>query len=105
MDFSVETPMLQNQSGEIDVTQSAPYKQEENVEFTDADPGYEYNVEDYVDPTRTLQDSDDASLQNFFSRPLKVASYQWTTTSTFGEVLDPWRTYWENPRVANRIAN
>jgi hypothetical protein len=58
-----------------------------------------------MDPTRSLQDSDDARLENFFSRPIKIAEEEWATSTTLGFDIDPWSLYWENPRVANRIAN
>lgn len=97
--------ILEPQSGEVSTSVSQPYTTHENVEFTDADPGYTYNIDDYVDPTRVMQDSDDADLGNFFKRPLKIASYQWSPSVTFGEDLNPWELYFKNPRVINRIAN
>jgi len=44
-------------------------------------------------------------LGNFFERPLKIATYEWSTTITFFQDFDPWSLYLENPRVANRISN
>lgn len=96
---------LQNQSGEMTTAPAVPYTSEQNVEFTDSDPGYAYDLDTQVDPTRTLQDSDDVELNNFFSRPLKIADYDWSSSTTFGETINPWQLYFENPRVSNRISN
>jgi hypothetical protein len=59
-----------------------------------------------VDSTRKLQDSTDAELNNFFSRPIKIAEYEWSTSiPTISQDFDPWTLYFENPRVANRLVN
>jgi hypothetical protein len=50
-------------------------------------------------------DTDDANLENFFSRPVKVASYAWPLGSTFFQTFNPWSLFFENPRVINRITN
>jgi hypothetical protein len=100
-----ETDVLIPQSGEVQLAKPAPYSTHENVEFTDADPGNEYMLDDYVDVTRTLQDSDDAALGDFFSRPLKIGSFQWSSSTTLSEDLNPWNMYFTNPRVVNRISN
>lgn len=44
-------------------------------------------------------------MENFFSRPLPVAHYQWVPGTSLFEVLDPWTAYFSNPRVINRICN
>lgn len=78
----------------------------QNVQFTDQNPAYSYTVESEYDPTRSSVDSSDATLEQFFSRPLKIAQYEWSTTETdFFETFNPWTAYWENPRVINRISN
>jgi hypothetical protein len=61
---------------------------------------------DSADPTRSLQDQDDATLENFLSRPLKIAEFEWSTASpSFFQSFDPWSLYFENPRVINRMVN
>lgn len=77
----------------------------ENVEFKDQMPAYSYDVDSEMDPTRSLQDTSDATLDNFFSRPIKIASEEWGTGTTLGFDIDPWSLYFNNPRVINRIAN
>lgn len=79
--------------------------QYENVKFADQHDPYLYDVDSEVDPTRRLQDTDDATLDHFFSRPIKIAEEEWTTSTALAFDIDPWSLYWENPRVINRIAN
>jgi hypothetical protein len=80
-------------------------QKQENVKFADQVDPYLYDVDSFVDPTRRLQDSSDALLENFFSRPIKIAEEQWATSTTLGFDIDPWSLYFENTRVANRLAN
>lgn len=57
------------------------------------------------DETRLTTDVHDAELGDFFSRPLKIASYEWSPSIRLYEEFDPWSLYLENPRVINRINN
>lgn len=77
----------------------------QNVTFGDQVDPYLYDVDGTMDPTRSLQDSNDALLENFFSRPIKIAEEEWATSTTLAFDINPWALYFENPRVANRIAN
>jgi hypothetical protein len=77
----------------------------ENVQFSDQIDPYIYDIESTVDPTRRLQDTNDATLENFFSRPIKIHEEEWATSTTLAFDINPWSLYWDNPRVANRISN
>lgn len=79
--------------------------QQQNVMFADQIDPYMYAVDSEMDPTRSLQDSDDALLENFFTRPIKIAEEQWSTSETLAFDLNPWEEYFNNPRVINRLAN
>jgi len=57
------------------------------------------------DPTFNTADTNDATLENFFSRPIKVQTYSWGTGTSLFESFNPWQDFWENPRVINRITN
>lgn len=57
------------------------------------------------DPTFNTADTNDSSLENFFSRPVKIRSYDWGTGTNLFETFNPWQDFWENPRVINRITN
>jgi hypothetical protein len=77
----------------------------ENVQFSDQHDPYMYDVESSMDPTRSMQDIDNASLANFFSRPVKIAEEEWSTSVDLNFDLDPWSLYFDNPRVSNRLTN
>jgi hypothetical protein len=77
----------------------------QNIRFSDQREHYTYHVESEIDETRKGQDSNDAELGNFFSRPIKIREIEWGTGTTMFDSFNPWTLYFENPRVANRIAN
>jgi len=87
------------------IGKAASMSSHQNVMFRDQNPAYSYEVLNDMDPTRRLQDSDDATLENFFSRPLKISEQEWSTSSSLGYDFDPWELYFNNPRVINRMAN
>jgi len=78
----------------------------QNVKFTDAHPGF---VDDRgwtnSDPLRNSTLMQDATLENFFSRPIKIAEIEWPVNASLYNVIDPWTLYFENKRVINRITN
>jgi len=80
-------------------------KKQENVDFSDQMDPYMYDVESNADSTRRLQDTNDATLDNFFKRPIKIYEGEWGTGTILSANFDPWSLYFDNPRVANRIAN
>lgn len=77
----------------------------ENVKFSDQIDPYSYAMDSTMDPTRKLQDTNDAALENFFSRPIKIATYDWIVSGNLIADIDPWSLYFDNPRVSNRISN
>jgi hypothetical protein len=58
-----------------------------------------------MDSTRSMQDTEDASLANFFSRPIKISAEEWSTSTNLNYELNPWTLFFNNPRVANRLTN
>lgn len=78
---------------------------EENVQFSDQAPQWQYAVDSMPDPTYTIADAGDAKLENFFKRPLRIASYSWGIGTQLFENMNPWTLFFENPRVINRITN
>jgi len=83
----------------------SPSTKEQNVSFVDSADLNCTVVDSVIDSTRTLQDTHDAELANFFSRPLKISEIEWSIGGTVFVQFNPWSLYFENPRVANRIAN
>lgn len=73
--------------------------------FADQTDHWDYTVDSMPDSTFYNADTDDASLENFFSRPVKVMSLSWTPGLDLFQDLNPWQLFFENPRVINRISN
>jgi hypothetical protein len=79
---------------------------EQNVKFNDTSVNHVVDASGELDATRMAQDSNDASLENFFRRPIKIGTVNWTTASGLPVAsIDPWGLYFNNPRVSNRITN
>lgn len=96
------------QSGDVQegaVRTNAPYEKQENLAFTSATPTYMRDVTTSYDKTRTEQDTYDVSLQNFFSRPIKIFETGWGVGTSLYSAIDPWSLYFNNTRVVNRISN
>lgn len=55
--------------------------------------------------TRMNADTDEVDLNDFFSRPLNIASYEWSTSVRYFQDFNPWSLYVGNPRVVNRLTN
>lgn len=75
------------------------------MSFGDQTEQWDYTVDSSPDSTFGTSDMSDASLENFFSRPIKIQSYEWAIGATLYQNFNPWRDFFENPRVANRINN
>nr|ULG00113.1 MAG: hypothetical protein 2 [Salisharnavirus sp.] len=77
----------------------------QNVKFIDTHPGYHVSPLGEFDAIRDAPLARDASLEEFFSRPLRILTKSWGVNTTLYETFNPWQLYWENLRVINRIAN
>ncbi|APG78559.1 hypothetical protein 2 [Wenzhou picorna-like virus 32] len=79
--------------------------QQETTTFGNEAANFDYSVNSSVDPTRRLQDVNDATFAEFFSRPIAIRSYSWGTGTVLSEDFNPWADFFTDPRVINRIAN
>lgn len=55
-----------------------------------------------------MTNMEDATLENFFSRPLRLATLAFpvgSTLSTNFTTINPWNAYFTNRRISNRISN
>lgn len=77
----------------------------ENVRFTDVHPGFGDTRGTTVDTIRDTALNSDATLDQFFSRPIKIASVDWIIGSPLYDSFNPWTEYFTNNRVLNRISN
>lgn len=98
---------IQSKEEKFGITISNPSKstKEQNVSFNDQNPAYSYVVDSMPDPTFGQADLADATLGDFFKRPVKIASYEWGVNDLLFERFNPWQLYFENPRIINRITN
>lgn len=77
----------------------------QNVSFADQADQWNYTVPSMPDATYDIAKTDDADLNNFLSRPLKIQAYSWSTGSSLYQTFNPWDDFFSNPRVINRITN
>jgi hypothetical protein len=96
---------LAPQSEEIVQSISETDPTSQNVKFVDTHPGYSTNVRGGFDSVRDAVFTSDATLDEFFSRPLRIVSKEWSTSLAMYEKFNPWTLYFQNLRVINRIAN
>lgn len=80
---------------------------QQTVSFVDDESGYSVSVPSAIDHTRYIANTDTATFKEFFSRPLIVPIGVWTPFSAtpFTATLNPWTTFFTNPRVQNRTCN
>lgn len=96
---------IEPQAEEITQSEGMPMMKQQNVMYADTHPGYITDVKGETDELRQAPFTDDATLQEFFSRPIKVISANWNVNTDFFLTFNPWSLYFENPRVINRISN
>jgi hypothetical protein len=89
----------------VKINSESSETQQQVVSFADQTEQWTYSIDNQLDDVHRTVDSNDADLNNFFSRPIKIASINWTVGSTFGTTINPWQLYFENLRVINRITN
>lgn len=77
----------------------------QNINFNDALEEPTVDIPSTIDETRTLNDASDADLGSFFSRPVKVFEGVWPINVNIDDSFNPWKAYFENKRVVNRITN
>lgn len=79
----------------------------QNVGFHDATSSWDYNIESNMDSTFNYGVTQDVTLQQFMSRPIKVLSGVWSIAETLFSTttFNPWTLFFSNKRVINRINN
>jgi len=73
--------------------------------FSDPLGQWDCNITSNPDKTFDAGHIEDASLGDFFGRPVKVFSDVWNVGSAFSARFDPWTLFFTNKRVINRINN
>nr|QUS52748.1 hypothetical protein 2 [Mute swan feces associated picorna-like virus 28] len=93
------------EDGNLPIGQDSTMSQEQNVKFVNTHPGYVQSVPSAFDSLRDDALTGDASLDEFFSRPIRIATYSWAVNADLFQTFNPWSLYLENKRVINRICN
>jgi len=103
---STHSNIVEPQADEV-ITQSVGTTdtKSQNVTFVDTHPGYTTTVAGGFDALRDAPFAQDATLDEFFSRPLRIVTKDWGVGLALFEEFNPWDLYFKNPRVINRIAN
>lgn len=89
----------------VSINEESVMTQHQTVGFSDQTQQWVYSVDTALDDAHTTTDTNDATLENFFKRPLRIATITWTVGGSFFQTLNPWQLFFENPRVLNRISN
>ena len=85
-------------------TKNSESTQEKTVAMDHQQPGWVHSHKSSPDATFRNADTNDTA-DDFFSRPVKIATFDWPINSDFFVSLDPWEAFWENPRVSNKLSN
>lgn len=86
-------------------SEASEMTKQQNVQFVDTHPGEMEEKVGYTDMIRDAPMATDATLDEFFSRPIKIVSAGWGVGATFYQSFNPWQLYFQNLRVINRVAN
>lgn len=96
-------------SSDVDASiypQSGIEVKQEILTFVDPDKETVLTLDNGTDETRNRVRVSDNSLGEFLSRPVKIASFSWSTgIGSFYQNFDPWDLFLTNTRVSNRISN
>ncbi len=76
-----------------------------NTTFSDFSPGYTTMLGDTTDDTYNVAHEESLNLKEFFARPVKIVSYNWSVNAAFLQSFNPWELFIEQARVSNRISN
>lgn len=76
----------------------------ETMRFTDHASSTVQRSANPLESTFMLADTSDA-VEGFFSRPQRIATFEWSPTQAFHEVINPWDLYFSNDKVTERLKN
>lgn len=92
---------LNEQAGVVKITKNQSHQ---NVTFVDGDNPFVHGYKTGVEGTRQQQDQEIATLEEFLSRPVKIANLSWGNATPSVDFA-PWDLFFNNARVANRLNN
>lgn len=74
------------------------------MEFADLTPQPEVPIPSTPEPTAEVSDYHDVELEDFMSRPIRIANITWTYGASINGTFDPWNLFFTDTRVKNRLA-
>lgn len=75
------------------------------VTFADAASSQIENWASVSDPTFDFGTTDSVPLAEWFARPVKIASYDWSSAATLTHEFNPWALWVADARVHRKLAN
>lgn len=75
------------------------------VTFADAASSQVENWASVSDPTYEFGTTDSVPLADWFARPVKIASYEWSSAATFSHEFNPWALWIADDAVSRKLAN
>jgi hypothetical protein len=100
----VDAP-IEAQAGNFTFSPVPNQQQNETVKFFDQSPAWDAHFGGDHDPTRASSDDPDVEFKNFFLRPVRITSVNWPVNGTLDVPIRPWRDWFQNPRISNRLNN
>ena len=101
----MDAPNLVPQSGMVSSEEPTSTEMARTLQFVDENEAYTTNVEGTMDSTRYTTADSNTELSNFFERPVEVYNVEWPVNGNLDIGIQPWRAWFENPRVQNRLSN
>jgi hypothetical protein len=88
-------------------TMGTTEQEEETLTFHDTNRGDHDGLQRAIDPSMRADETIGADLRDFFSRPVRIASFTWNESDAVGtsHTFDPWNLYFTDARVKYKLNN
>lgn len=103
MSSSYLVPPIASESKNDENAQGSSLTHNENLDFV-VRQGSLYQASSY-DPSRDVPIPSGSTLEDFLSRPIRIAQFQWRVNEGCAFALDPWALFFTNSKVENRLTN
>lgn len=74
------------------------------MEFMDLTPQPEVQISSVDERTADVAEYHDVELNNFMSRPIRIANITWSYATNVAGTINPWQLFFTDTRVKNRLA-
>jgi hypothetical protein len=75
------------------------------LSFIDSNPVHHVGVVPQEEPTNNYESFEDASLKEFFERPVRIYQGVWSVGVPYLQTLDPWLAYFSTASVKRKLDN